>query len=361
MRPTWAEISLDSLESNFNEIKKLIGKNVEVLAVVKADAYGHGSVSVSNRLLKCGADMLGVATVEEALELRENGITSKIVLLGGIQPDEAETVIKYELTPTGFLPKTFESLSKYAEKNGKKVSCHLKIDTGMTRLGVMYDDVKKFVNSIDFSLINFEGVFTHLACANERDDKFTKMQIDRFNSVLETLKSMDIACKYIHSANSAAVQIYPESHFNLVRPGIMIYGSGSVQTVDLKSVMKLKTKIIQIKEVDSGTAISYGGTFVTNRKSTIAVLPIGYADGYSRKLSNKAKVSVNGKLAPVVGRVCMDLTMVDITDIDNLSVGDEVTLFGDALVSIEDISEWAETIPYEIMTLIGKRIPRIYN
>lgn len=361
MRPSWAEISLDSIESNFKKVKKLVGENVEVLAVVKADAYGHGAVSVSNRLLKCGANMLGVATVEEALELRENGITSKIVLLGGIQLEEAETVIKYDLTPSCFLKQTFDQLSSLSRKNGKKVDCHLKIDTGMTRLGVQFDKVEELLSSIDLDSINIEGVFTHLACANERNDEFTKMQIDRFSSVLETLKKLDINCRYVHCSNSAAVQVYPEAHFNLVRPGIMIYGSGSVKIVDLKDVMKLKTKIIQIKEVEPGTSVSYEGTFLTDRRSTIAVLPIGYADGYSRKLSNKAKVSINGKLAPVVGRVCMDLTMVDITDIKNVKVGDEVILFGDDLVSVEDISNWADTITYEIMTLIGKRIPRIYN
>lgn len=361
MRPTWAEIDLDSIELNFNYVKELVADGVGILAIVKADAYGHGSVSVSNRLLNCGAGMLGVATVEEALELREDGITSKIVLLGGIRPDEVEAVVKYDLTPACFQKETFDAISEYPLKDGKKINCHLKVDTGMTRLGVNFDDVDSLLSGIDLEKINLEGVFTHLSCANERDDEYTNKQLDNFSSALESLRKLNIDCNYIHSANSAAVQIYPDAHFNLVRPGIMIYGSGSVKTVDLKPVMKLKTNIIQIKEVDPGIPVSYGATYVTDKLSTIAVLPIGYADGYPRKLSNRAMVSVNGKLAPVVGTVCMDLTMIDITGLGDIRLGDEVTMFGDDLVSIEDVSEWAETIPYEIMTLIGKRVPRIYN
>ncbi|MGH7886217.1 MAG: alanine racemase [Thermodesulfobacteriota bacterium] len=361
MRPTWAEISLDSIRSNFNEVKEIIGKTVSILAVVKADAYGHGAVEVSKALIESGAAMLGVATLGEALELRENGIDSKIILLGGIQPDEAEDVVKNNLTPACYLTQTVEALSYQASRFNKEISFHLKIDTGMTRLGIRNHEVELFLNSLSsYKNLVLEGVFTHLSCANDEDNSYTNFQLNEFIDSLHKLEKLKFIKKYVHVANSAALQKFPESHYNLVRPGIMLYGSGNLINLDIRPVMKLKTKVVQIKRVPENTHVSYGGTFVTKRDSVLAVLPIGYADGYLRKLSNRAKVSVNGELAPVVGAVCMDLITIDITEISNVGVGDEVVLFGDSNVGVEDVSLWAETIPYEIMSIIGKRIPRIY-
>ncbi len=360
MRPTWAEINLKSIENNFYEVKKLITNSVKVMAVVKADAYGNGSVKVSRKLIECGADMLGVATVEEALELRHSGIECDIILLSGIQIDEAVTVVRNNLTPACFLPETFKALSDSAVKLNRWVNVHLKIDTGMTRLGINNEDVKNFLSSISIKNINIEGVFTHLSCA-DNNNEYTLHQIDIFNNTLEALRKLNLNCKYIHAANSAAVQVHPYAHYNLVRPGIMLYGSGKISDVNTMPVMKLKSKIVQTRKVGKDIPVSYGGTCVTDKDSILAVLPIGYADGYSRKLSNIAKVSVNGNLAPVVGRVCMDLIIIDITGLKDVKVGDEVTLFGDDLVSIEDISNWSETISYEVMSLIGKRVPRVYK
>lgn len=361
MRPTWAEINLKSLRSNFNKVKEIVGNLVSIMAIVKADAYGHGAVKVSQDLLECGAKMLGVATLEEALQLREAGIKEKIVLLSGIQPDEASEVVKNDLTPTCYLTQTLKVLSDYAIKYNKKIDYHLKIDTGMARLGITSCEVSSFLDTvIGYKNLNLEGVLTHLSCAEEDERTYTDNQLDGFNKVVASVNKSGLRPKYFHVANSAALQRFPKSHYNLVRPGIMLYGSGSLNDIDLKEVMKLKTKIVQIKKVQKNTPVSYGGTFITKRDSTLAVLPIGYADGYLRKLSNRAKVSINGSLAPVVGAVCMDLIIIDITEINGVNVGDEVVLFGDSNISVNEVSGWAETIPYEIMSIIGKRIPRIY-
>ncbi len=361
MRPTWAEINLNSIRLNFNQVKRIVGNNVSTMTVVKADAYGHGAIEVSKTLINSGANMLGVATLEEALQLRESGIKEKIVLLSGMQPDEAAEVVKNDLTPTCYLAQTLKALSDCAIKYNKKIDYHLKIDTGMTRLGIGFSEVKSFLDSVvSYKNLNLEGIFTHLSCANENENDYTNHQLNKFETVLSLPEIKTLNNKYVHTANSAAIQRFPESHYNLVRPGIMLYGSGNLDDLTLRRVMKLKTRIVQIRKVPQGTPVSYGATFVTQKDSTLAVLPIGYADGYLRKLSNRAKVSINGSLVPVVGAVCMDLIIIDITGINSANVGDEVVLFGDENISVDEVSGWAETIPYEIMCIIGKRIPRIY-
>ena len=358
MRPTYVEIDLSSIKTNLEQTKKLISPDVSILAVVKADAYGHGAVKVSETLISSGIEMLGVATVEEALELREAGIDSKIYLLGGIQNYEIENVAKYDLVPTVYLVDTLDSMSSYAEKHNIILKFHLKIDTGMTRLGVSEYEIKKFLNALSkFKNLVMEGVFTHLASA-DFDDEYTNYQIDSFNNLISIIKSFGHTPTYLHLANSAAIQRFPRSHKNLVRPGIMLYGTGSFNGTPLSPTMRLKTKIIQLKTVPENTHVSYGGTFVTKKPSTLAILPIGYADGYLRILSNRAFVSVKGHKAPVVGTVCMDFIVIDVTDISNLKVGDEVVLFGDVIISVDDVAMWADTIPYEVMTIIGKRVER---
>ena len=361
MRPTWAEISLDRFKSNLGEVKNIVGNNVRVMAVVKADAYGHGALRISEAALSCGADTLGVATVPEAIELRESGVRSEIFLLGGVCPQEAETVVENTLTPACYSPDTLEALSKASQKKGKTVNYHLKVDTGMTRLGVRTtDDIKSFFARIaGLPGIELEGVFTHLA-SSEKDNSYTDYQLEIFKNSLSCIKKLGVSYRYAHSANSASLQRFPASHMDIVRPGIMLYGSGDTGRAKLKPVMKLKTKIVQLKKVPSGTYVGYGGSFVTQRQTLVATLPVGYADGYPVALSNKAKVSLGGKLAPVIGSVCMDFIMVDATDVPKAAVGDEVTLFGDALVTVEDVSLWAETISYEILSRISPRVPRVY-
>jgi alanine racemase len=362
MRPTWTEIDINSLKSNFFQVKRIVGKNVGVVSIVKADAYGHGALAVSKALIESGSDMLGVATVEEALQLRESGIKTEIILLGGIQPNnEVENVVKNDLTPSLFSLSCAETLNKYAERIGTKLKYHLKVDTGMGRLGVGVEEICGFLNELSgFKNLEMEGVFTHFANADNEVSDFTLKQISVFKTIFSLINQAGFYPRYVHLANSAGIQRFPESHMNLVRPGIMLYGSGRIGEYDLKPVMKLKTRIIQLKNLSTGTPVSYGGTFVTRRPSVIAALPIGYADGYMRTLSNRARVSINGFTAPVVGTICMDLTMIDITEVPGVKVGDEVVLFGDDRVSIEDVAGWAETISYELLSITGKRVTRVY-
>jgi len=362
MRPTWAEIDIDSLKSNFLLVRKIVGKDVGVISIVKADAYGHGAVSVSRALIESGSDMLGVATVEEALELRESGIKAPIILLGGVQPDEAERVVKNDLIPSLFSLSTAQAINKYAEKTGRRVKYHLKVDTGMSRLGVGTEEICESLNVLSgFKNLDMEGVFTHLANADREVSDFTLKQMSIFKAMVSLVKQAGFYPKYMHMANSAGIQRFPGSHMNLVRPGIMLYGSGRMGDYDLKPVMRLKTRIIQLKSLPTATPVGYGGIFVTRRPTVIATLPIGYADGYMRRLSNRARVSVGGLTAPVAGTVCMDLTMIDVTEVPGVRVGDEVVLFGDERVSVEDVARWADTISYEVLSITGKRVPRVYT
>lgn len=361
MRPTWAEINLDSLKSNFLQVKRIVGNDVGIVSIVKADAYGHGAVAVSKALIESGSQILGVATVEEALELRESRIRAPIILLGGIQPEEAEIAIKNDLTPSLFSLVSIQAINKYAEKMGKRVKYHLKVDTGMNRLGVDSGDICDFLNQLSyFKNLEMEGFFTHFANADGEFGDSTLDQMSIFKAILSVINQAGFYPKYIHSANSAAIQRFYESHMNLVRPGIMLYGSGRIRNCDLKPVMNLKTKIVQLKHVPTGTPVSYGGTFVTARPTIIATLPIGYADGYMRRLSNRSRVSIKGTTAAVIGTVCMDLIMIDVTEVPGVAVGDEVIIFGDERVSVEEVARLADTISYEILSTIGKRVRRVY-
>ncbi len=361
MRRTWAEINLENLKHNYLQVRKLVGEGVSILSVVKADAYGHGSVEISKALVEAGTEMLGVATIEEALQLREYGVEVPILLLGGIRPEEARDAVEYDLVPFLFSIEVARALESESAKAHKRASYHLKFDTGMTRLGIRQEDSPEFLDELS-KLENIEmgGVLTHLSTAFTDSDENTYNQISALKDLVELLKLKGFDPSYIHAANSAAIQKYPESIFNMVRPGIMLYGSGNYSGLDLKPVMKLKSRIIQISRVPQGTPISYGGKFVTQRPSVIATIPVGYADGYTRNLSSKGMVSVKGALAPVTGDVCMDFIMVDVTDIENVNVGDEVVLFGDDQLSVIDLAQMAGTISYELLSHTGKRVPRIY-
>lgn len=362
MRPTWAEINLSSIKSNLETVRSLTGDKVSIMAVVKADAYGHGAVKVSRALTEHGADSLAVATLEEGLELRESGIKCPVMIIGSIQKSEIPDIIKNELTPAVYDMETLKSLSGEIQKNGKSLDFHLRIDTGMNRLGIHAGDVRSFINEHkSHARLNLQGVFTHLASADDPESSFTDRQISEFYGSLDLIRSLNADPRYFHLANSAAIQNYPGSHGNLVRPGIMLYGAGEQGRARLHPAMKLKSRIIQLKTLEEGTPVSYGGTYVTEKRSVIATAPIGYADGYFRKLSNRAYVSIKGERAKVVGRVCMDFIMIDVTSRSkDVRVGDEITLFGDELVTINDISSWAETTPYEVLTLVGKRVHRTF-
>lgn len=361
MRPTWVEIKLGAIKHNLQTVKNITGRDISVLAVVKADAYGHGAVEVSRALSESGVDMFGVATLDEGMELRESGINEPVVLLGGIQDDEAETALVNGLIPAVYLLSTLEKISEVALRKNSQYPCHIKIDTGMSRLGFAADEVEDVVRYLsEHKEIQIKGIFTHFSSADVPDCGNTEKQIQSFREIIQLFRKKNIQPEYIHMANSAAIQRYPESFGNLVRPGIMIYGACATGDLHLEPAMCLKSRIIQLKKLPAGIPVSYGGTYVTRGESIIAVIPIGYADGYLRLFSNNAEVSVKGVRAPVVGTVCMDFTMVDVTHIKNVSTGDEVILFGNESVSVDDLAERGGTIPYEVMTIVGKRVKKVF-
>jgi alanine racemase len=371
-RPTQATISLDALEHNVNQIQKSIGNPRKMLAVVKANAYGHGAVRIAQALAGLGVDFLGVATCEEAIELRQASITIPILVLGGFFPGQGIYAHQFDLTPVVYTLETAQELSQFAATSKRTIPIHLKIDTGMGRLGILPSEIPLFIEKLSgLKNIKIEGVLSHLADTNQENHsglEFTRRQVEIFNQQIETLIQMGIDPLYRHLANSAAsIDELPDS-FNLVRPGIMLYGSYPAkrfqQKIDLKPVMNLSTKIISLKKVPQGTSISYGRTFTCKRESLIAALPIGYADGYSRALSNRGEVLIRERKAPVVGVVCMDLVMIDVTDIPGVGLGDEAILMGSQgseVITAEDIAEKMSTISYEFLCGIGPRIPRVYT
>jgi len=367
-RPTVGEVDLGALEFNYRQIKKRIPGDVKLLAVVKADAYGHGAVPISLRLEKLGVEYLGVAIPEEGVELRRGGVKTPILVLGGIFGGEVDQIFRFRLTPVIFRKDSLRILSREAERRKGKVKVHLKVDTGMGRLGVPLNLWPDFLREVTrFPRIETEGILSHFAMTDEEKD-FTQNQWKAFQEAVTAAQELGIGCPYLHMANSATLTAFPAYSARLVRPGIMLYGSYPAPTfrslIPLKPVMTLKTHIHFLKSVPLGTRISYGGMFKAKRKSLIATLPIGYADGYSHHLSNRGEVLIHGKRAPVVGKVCMDFIMVDVTHIPRVSVGDEVILMGrqgKEQITPEEIAEKIGSISYEVLCSIGKRVPRVYK
>ena len=367
-RPTVGEVDLRALEFNYRQIKKRIPADVKLLAVVKADAYGHGAIPVSLRLEKLGVEYLGVAIPEEGVELRKGGVKTPILVLGGIFGEEVEQIFRFHLTPVIFRKDSLEVLSREAERRRRKVKVHLKVDTGMGRLGVPLNHWPDFLREVRrFPRIEAEGILSHFSMTDE-EKEFTQNQWSAFQGAVAIAQELGISSRYLHMASSATLTAFPAYTARLVRPGIMLYGSypsPAFRTlIPLKPVMTLKTRIHFLKSVPPGTRISYGGTFKAKRESLIATLPIGYADGYSRHLSNHGEVLIHGKRVPVVGKICMDFIMVDVTDIPRVSAGDEVVLMGrqgKEQITPEEIAEKINSISYEVLCLIGKRVPRIYK
>jgi alanine racemase len=366
-RPTIAQIDLDALAFNYRQLRKRVPKGVRILAVVKADAYGHGAVPISHKLEKLGVEYLGVAITEEGVELRKRGVKAPILVLGGIYGGDIEKIFRFNLTPVVFHKEALRSISKVAQRGRKKVRVHLKVDTGMGRLGVPLSLWPNFLKEIPpLPKVEVEGILSHFSMMGEED--YTKHQWDQFLGAVKCAEELGIRCKYLHMASSAMLTASSCYSGNLVRPGIMLYGAYPSPVlknlIHLKPVMTLKTRIHFLKSAPSGFRVSYGGTFVTRRESLIATLPIGYADGYSRYLSNRGEVLVRGKRAPVVGKVCMDFIMVDVTDIPKVSLGDEVILIGTQgkeTILAEEIADRMNTISYEVFCSVGKRVPRIYK
>ncbi|MEK6682260.1 MAG: alanine racemase [Nitrospirota bacterium] len=379
-RPTCAEIDISALIHNLNEAKMLSGSERAILAVVKADAYGHGAVKIAKVFVRNGIRHLGVALIEEGIELREAGIKASIVALGGLFESQIPEIIKYNLTPVVYQRGFLHGLAKAAGRKKMQADIHIKIDTGMGRVGLLPSEAKGFVKeAAALPNIKIEGIMTHFADADLADKGYAEKQLSEFTKIVDELKKDGITIPYQHIANSAALISFKTNLFNMVRPGIMLYGYAPFTptltlplkgeervgegSVNLRPVMSLKTRIVHLKKVPAGACISYGRTFTTNRESIIATLPVGYADGYTRRLSSKGSVIVRGKIAPVVGRVCMDMIMIDATDIEGAAINDEVVLIGrqgDNTITADDIAKLTDTISYEVLCSIGKRVPRVY-
>lgn len=367
----WAEIDLDAIAHNAREIRRITSKRAEIMAAVKADAYGHGVVETVRTMLDNGVTHLAVSMLDEAIQLRRLGINVPILILSYTDPARAEEIILNDVTQTVFSHDLAGALSEAAVRLQRNVRIHVKVDTGMTRVGFMpgYSAVKNIVEISKLPGIIIEGLFTHFASADEKDKSYTLMQFEKFMSMCSELGRIGVHIPVKHVSNSAGIIEFPEMHLDMVRPGIILYGYYPSNEVDsskisLKPAMTLKANVILVKDVEPDTCISYGRTFRTSRPSRIATIPIGYADGYTRLLSNKGRVLIHGREAPVVGRICMDQCMVDITDMEEeVGAGDEVVLFGrqgNASISVEELAADIGTVSYEIVCIVGKRIPRVY-
>lgn len=373
---TWAEVNLDAIAHNIREIRKTTNPNAQIMAVVKADAYGHGFLEVTRTLLENGADRLAVAVLQEGKQLRSRGVTVPILILGASGEETVEDLINFDITPSVFTYEFAKALSYEAEKKEKITKIHIKIDTGMSRIGFLAGDNNEEIVSTILKIsklpyIEIEGIFSHFAASDEFDKSYTLMQYERFMDVCGKLKERGLDIPIKHICNSAGIMMYPEMHLDMVRPGVILYGMYPSDEVDrsklnLIPAMTLKSTITHVKTVEAGRGVSYGREYITDGVTKIATVPIGYADGYLRKLAKEGKMIVNNVKVPVIGRICMDQCMIDVTNVNNIDRGDEVIIFGGGCessesVSIDDLAAWLETINYEVACVIGKRIPRIYT
>lgn len=365
-----ANIDLDAIRTNINMVKKQINKDTKLMVIVKADAYGHGAVAVSKALENGIVDAYGVAIIEEAIELRNAGITKPILILGYTPKEQYNLVISYDVMQTVYQYEMAKDLTAEAIKQGKTAKIDIKIDTGMSRLG--FSDSLESVQTIkqiaSLEGIYIDGLFSHFAKADEADKDSAKHQIERFKHFDRLLRHEGIHIPTLHFSNSAGMLEFPEAEYDMVRCGIVTYGvypSDEVNhsLINLIPAMELKSHVVYIKEVEAGTGISYGSTFITNGRTKVATIPVGYADGYSRNMSNVGRVIIRGQYAPIIGRICMDYFMVDVTHIEGISQGDVVTLLGkdgDNVITVETLARWSHSFPYEMICTVGKRIPRVY-
>lgn len=364
-RQTFAVIDTAALRDNFAAIRNRVAADVGVLAVVKANAYGHGAAIAAPVLEQAGADAFGVATIGEAIEVRNAGVDKPVVVLTGVLPADVAAVVRHRVSVALPYPELVPELA--AAARGSRLRVHLKIDTGMGRLGVGVADLPALLDAVAAAgNLDVEGVFSHFGNA---DDVFTPhcdSQLAAFRAALGIVAARGLRPRWVHLANSAATLARPEAHFSLVRPGIALYGLRpacvSAAAPALRPAMRLLTHVLQVKEMPPGVPVSYNQNFVTRRPSRIAVLPIGYADGYSRALSNRAQVLVRGVRVPVVGNVCMDLTMADVTDVPGVAPGEEVVLWGEqggAAIGADEVGSWQDSIGYEVLNRVGRRVPRL--
>ena len=366
-RPAWIEVDLSAIANNIAAVKTWVGPHTDVLAVVKANAYGHGLLPAARAALRGGAKILGVALLEEGQALRQEGITAPILVMGNLLPEQAPALIESDLDAMVSNRPVVEALSKAAQVQKKSGHLHLKVDTGMGRVGLFPEDAPDLAKTIsDLSGIELTGLATHLAWEQATDFPKAEAQIARFQTCLTALQNAGIQPRLCHGANSVMTIHLPQSHFNLVRVGLLTYGippTGGASHLSLTPALTLKARIAQLRTLPAGQPLSYGGTFTLKRNSQIAILPIGYADGYNRRLSNRSTVLVQNHRCPVVGAVCMDQILVDVTEVPRVKLGDEATLLGKT--DTDEISVWElvrtqQGIPHEITTQLGSRLPRIY-
>lgn len=369
VRRAVAEIDLAALRSNYRALAAISG-SVPIMAMVKADAYGHGAVEVSRVLSEEGCHHFGVATIGEARELRQAGLRRRLYLLAGFCAEDASEIVELDLTPMVYDPALISPLQLVADGLGRnRFPIHLEIDTGATRLGIRPDGLAETIACLERApSLELEGACTLLANAGDPASPVTDQQLAALSEAVRALRSAGFTVPVAHVANSAALVLRSDSHFDLVRPGLSIYGLPPVPAVrdkvDLRPVMTFKTHLLQVKRVPAGTGVSYGCTFVTSHESIIGVVAIGYADGYRRGLQQGGEVLIRGRRAPVVGAVCMDLTMVDLTEVAGARAGDDVILWGgagEAMISVNDVARLVQTISYEMLCTVGKRVPRIYR
>ncbi len=373
LRPTWVEISLSKLRRNVQRIRELAGAR-KVMAVIKADAYGHGAVPVAKCLAECGVDWFGVATVEEALELRAAGIHQPVLLLGGLYMSDPAHLIEYRLTPSISSTMRLDTYAECARRYGRPIEFHLKVDSGLGRLGVPLDRVVAFVEHYrELEGLQLKGLFTHLASAEDLVASQTDEQAQHFATALEQLRRLQVEPEWVHVSNSAALLAGRKLPENLVRIGALLYGCCMPLVVppgqelpkvpEFEPILTFKSRIVYMKDVPSGTPLGYSAAFYTRRPSRIATVPVGYADGLSHALSNRGSAIVRGRRARIVGSISMDLSLLDVTDISGTNIGDEVVLMGQSdrcSITAVEIAQLLDTVPYEVLCSIGKRVPRIY-
>jgi len=362
LKRTWAEIDLDAVQHNYRLVRDRVAPGCRVLAVIKANAYGHGIEGVAEALSEAGAGWFAVSNLEEAIQLRERGMTQRILILSHTPPEEAERLYQHNVTTALVDYHHAEAMSCRAVELGIRLTVHIKIDTGMSRIGCA--DAAEAAAIRKLPGLDFEGIFTHFATADrQEDDLYVRQQFRRFMAVVTELEERGYIFAIRHCCNSAAAMRFPDMHLDMVRPGILLYGcapDGWMRGMwDLRPVMALKTAVIQVKTLGAGASVGYGRTFTAGGETRLATVPVGYADGYPRAMGNRAEMLVNGRRVPVVGRVCMDQTMLDVTGVHEVGQGTVATVFGDTL-PVEELAALDGTIPYETTCKIGKRVPRVF-
>jgi alanine racemase len=366
-RPTWAAIDLNAIRSNLKQVVQLVGKKVRIMAVVKGDAYGHGMLEVAEAVLSAGASCLGVAIVEEGILLRRHGVVAPILVFAPPFDFQLDEYLKYDLEITLCSLATAETLSSRANSAGKPAVVHLKVDTGMGRIGVAMDEAAEFAFQVsNLPGIKIKGIYTHFATSDEEDHRFAQAQLCRFLQVLSLVKKRGISHLIAHCANSGAILNLPGSYLDMVRVGILMYGyfpsASNASNMTLRPAMALKSKVGFLKQIPGGTSVSYGRRYFSRRETTIVSVPIGYADGLNRQLTNKAQVLINGKRFPAIGTICMDQVMIDVGNSREVRVGDEVVFIGTSgteQITAWDVARKCGTIPYEVLCAVSSRVPRI--